>query len=45
MATVFSPNLVHSATAARRPESILSEIELNNIIVEKMIAHAERIFQ
>jgi hypothetical protein len=45
LATVFSPNLVHSKTASRRPESIFSEMEFNNIIVERMIANADKIFQ
>ena len=44
LATVFSPNLVHSVTTARRPESIISEMELNNVIVEHLIVHAEKVF-
>ena len=45
LATVFSPNLVHSVTEARRPESIISEMELNNVIVEHLIRHANEIFK
>lgn len=44
LATVFAPNLVHSTMGCRRPESVMSEIELNNIIVEKLIESAESIF-
>ena len=43
------PNLfnflqVHSVTQKRRPESIISEMELNNIIVEQLIEFAEDVF-
>ncbi len=44
LATVFSPNLVHSITEARRPESIISEIELNNVLVELLISHVHKVF-
>jgi hypothetical protein len=45
MATVFSPNLVHSEeTGARRPESIMYEMEWNNMLVEKLIANVNIIF-
>ena len=44
LATVFAPNLVHSAMGTRRPESVMSEIELNNIIVEKLIESSRSIF-
>ena len=45
LATVFAPNLVHSAVGSRRPESVMSEIELNNIIVEKLIQNAKSILR
>ena len=35
---------VHSVTQKRRPESIISEMELNNIIVEQLIEFAEDVF-
>lgn len=44
LATVFSPNLVHSATKARRPESMITEMEYNNVIVEKLITYVYDIF-
>ena len=44
LATVFAPNLVHSAVGSRRPESVMSEIELNNIIVEKLIENSKSVF-
>ena len=45
MATVFSPNLVHSEeTGARRPESIMYEMEWNNLLVEKLITNVNNIF-
>ena len=44
LATVFSPNLVHSTTVARRPESLISEMELNNVVIEHLIVHAKKIF-
>lgn len=45
MATVFSPNLVHSeSTGARRPESIMYEMEWNNRLIEKLIIHVNVIF-
>lgn len=44
LATVFSPNLVHSAVTTRRPESIMSEMELNSHILELLIEHVEKIF-
>lgn len=44
LATVFMPNLVHSATTSRRPESILTELELNNIVVEKLIENTDLVF-
>ena len=44
LATVFAPNLVHSVMEHRRPESVISEIEFNNIIVERLIENAGSIF-
>ena len=44
LATVFSPNLVHSVTTARRPESIIGEMESNNVILEYLILYADKIF-
>ena len=45
LATVFSPNLVHaSITEARRPESIISEMELNNVIIELLISNVDAVF-
>jgi hypothetical protein len=45
LATVFSPNLVQTIFETRRPESMISEMELNNIIVELLIEHAFEIFK
>ena len=46
MATVFSPNLVHSETpSSRRPESIMFEMEWNNRLIEKLILHVNEIFE
>ena len=46
MATVFSPNLVHSETpSSRRPESIMYEMEWNNRLIEKLILHVNEIFE
>ena len=46
MATVFSPNLVHSDTlSSRRPESIMYEMEWNNRLIEKLILHVNEIFE
>ena len=45
LATVFSPNLVHSEeTGARRPESIMYEMEWNNMLVEKLIVNVDILF-
>ena len=44
LATVFSPNLVHSVSGTRRPESLISEMELNNVILEHLIVHAKSVF-
>ena len=45
MATVFSPNLVHSEeTGARRPESIMYEMEWNNMLVEQLVANVNIVF-
>ena len=45
MATVFSPNLVYSEEiGATRPESIMYEMEWNNLLVEKLITNANSIF-
>lgn len=35
---------VSSMTQKRRPESIMSEMELNNIIVEQLIEYVDDIF-
>ena len=45
MATVFSPNLVYSEEiGATRPESIMYEMEWNNLLVEKLITNVNCIF-
>ena len=45
LATVFSPNLVHSETSlTKRPESIMYEMEWNNMLVEKLIINVDLIF-
>ena len=45
LATVFSPNLVHcDETRTRRPESIMFQMEWNNILIEKLIIHVDEIF-
>jgi len=44
LATVFSPNLVHSETRARRPESLIGEMEMNAVVVKHLIQHACDIF-
>ncbi len=44
LAIVFSPNLVHSVTQARRPESLISEMELNNVIIQHLINNAHQVF-
>ena len=43
LSTVFSPNLVHCISETRRPESMISEMELNNIVVEILIENARDI--
>ena len=45
LATVFSPNLVQTISETRRPESMISEMELNNIIVELLIENTYDIFK
>jgi hypothetical protein len=44
LSTVFSPNLVHCIMETRRPESMISEMELNNIVVEILIENVNEIF-
>ena len=44
LAVVFSPNLIHSSTDSRRPESLISEMEHNNWVIEALITHSEEIF-
>eukprot|EP00094_Tigriopus_californicus_P002145 TCALIF_02068-PA protein Name:"Similar to RACGAP1 Rac GTPase-activating protein 1 (Homo sapiens)" AED:0.06 eAED:0.11 QI:0/-1/0/1/-1/1/1/0/139 len=44
LSVVFSPNLVENAVGQRRHESIMSEMHLNNMIVELLITHAPDIF-
>ena len=45
MATVFSPNLVHGEeTITRRPESIMYEMEWNNMLVERLILNVNSVF-
>jgi hypothetical protein len=44
LSTVFSPNLVQCIMEARRPESMISEMELNNIFVEILIENVHEIF-
>ena len=45
LATVFSPNLVHSESSlTKRPESIMYEMEWNNMLVEKLIVNVDLIF-
>lgn len=45
LSIVFSPNLVHSVTQARRPESLISEMELNNVIVSHLIQNVHKVFE
>jgi hypothetical protein len=47
LATVFSPNLVHDFCGgkARRPESIMTEMEKSNAIVERLLVHAKEVFK
>ena len=45
LATVFSPNLVQTIYETRRPESMISEMVLNNIIVELLIQNINEIFK
>jgi hypothetical protein len=44
LSTVFSPNLVQCIMETRRPESMISEMELNNIVVEILIENVHEIF-
>eukprot|EP00096_Caligus_rogercresseyi_P013760 TRINITY_DN6369_c0_g1_i2.p1 TRINITY_DN6369_c0_g1~~TRINITY_DN6369_c0_g1_i2.p1 ORF type:complete len:167 (+),score=40.80 TRINITY_DN6369_c0_g1_i2:476-976(+) len=45
LATVFSPNLIHSSSSAkRRPESLICENELCNYICERLIMGYKDIF-
>ena len=44
LATVVSPNLVHSVTGARRPSSLISELEMNNAIIEQLLNHLDDVF-
>lgn len=44
LSTVFGPNLVHSVTHARRLESIMGEMDENNIMIEQLITNAKEIF-
>lgn len=44
LATVFSPNLVHTASGVKRPESMISEMEHNNAIVRTLIEQVNEIF-
>ena len=41
LATVFGPTLLHSSAAddTKRPESMFSEMEQNNVMVELLIKH------
>ena len=45
LSTVFSPNLVHCKSETRRPESMISEMELNNMVVELLIENAYDVFK
>ena len=45
LAIVFSPNLFHNMTNSRRPESVMSEIELGNFTVSHLIKYATEIFE
>ena len=40
LATVFGPNVFHYETESRRPESMMSELEHNNLILQSLINHA-----
>ena len=40
LATVFGPNLLHCVTTARRPESVMTEMEHNNYAIKALIDNA-----
>lgn len=44
LAVVFSPNLVENNVGQRKHESIMSQLHLNNLVVELLITHAPDIF-
>ena len=44
LAIVFSPNIVYTTCRTSRPEQILMEMEWNNLVVEKLIKHANDLF-
>ena len=44
LAIVFSPNIVYTTCRTSRPEQILMEMEWNNLVVEKLIEHANDLF-
>ena len=43
LAIVFSPNIISSPSSSR-PEEILMQMEWNNLVVEKLLIHANLIF-
>jgi hypothetical protein len=44
LSTVFSPNLVQCIMETWRPESMISEMKLNNIVVEILVENVHEIF-
>ena len=45
LAIVFSPNIVHTSRQTSRPEQILMEMEWNNLVIERLLKHANDLFQ
>ena len=44
LAIVFSPNIVYSSRRTSRPEQILMEMEWNNLVIERLLKHANDLF-
>ena len=45
LAIVFSPNIVYTTPQTSRPEQILMEMEWNNLVVERLLKHANELFK
>ena len=45
LAIVFSPNIVYTTRRTSRPEQILMEMEWNNLVVERLLKHANELFK